>query len=90
MKINDVAIYRVTWSDAQDSDGNWTDIKDIQNHELATCQDVGWMVHRDETRLVLMRSRIVEKDEELREGGGHIAIPNSWVIKVERLEPVIR
>lgn len=89
MDIDNIPVCRVTWVDAQDSDGNWTDIKDIKNHELATCQDVGWLVHKDETRIVLMRSRIVEKDRELREGGGHIAIPNSWVIKVERLEPII-
>jgi hypothetical protein len=89
MDMDLIPMVRVTWQDAQDSDGCWTLVEDIVNHELATCQDVGWMVHRDEDKLVLMRSRIVEEDPELKEGGGHIAIPNSWVIKVEQLQTVL-
>ncbi len=89
MKITDVPMVRVTWQDAQDSDGCWTDIKDIVGHELATCQDVGWMVYKDDIKVVIMRSRIVEKDQELKEGGGHTAIPASWIINIEHLAPVL-
>lgn len=89
MNISEVPMVRVTWRDAMDSDGNWTDIEDIVGHELATCQDVGWMVYKDDHKIVIMRSRIVEKDQELKEGGGHTAIPASWVIKVEHLTPVL-
>ena len=89
MDMNDVPMVRVTWRDAQDSDGCWTPVEDIVDHKLATCQDVGWMVHNDDNKVIIMRSRIVEEDPVLLEGGGHIAIPSSWVIKVEHLFPVL-
>jgi len=34
-----------------------------------------------------MRSRVVTEDNELEEGSAYIAIPQSWVIKVEELTP---
>ena len=75
---------RLTWQDAQDSDGAWTEIDDILKHECAVCQEVGWLVHNDQEKVIVMRSRIVA--EELQEGGAYIAIPNSWVIKIEELK----
>lgn len=75
---------RLTWQDAQDSDGTWTEIDDILKHECAVAQEVGWLVHNDQEKVIVMRSRIVA--EELQEGGAYIAIPNSWVIKIEELK----
>ena len=86
MKIEDVPMVRVTWKDAQDSDGSWASLADIIAHEPATCQEVGWLVHKDNTKIIVMRSRICSKSDELEEGGGHIAIPNDWVIKIEELK----
>jgi hypothetical protein len=84
MDIKDIPMVRLTWQDAQDSDGTWTDIDDIINHECAVCQEVGWLVHNDQEKIIVMRSRIVA--EELQEGGAYIAIPNSWVIRIEELQ----
>ncbi len=84
MDMNLVPMVRLTWQDAQDSDGSWTDIDDIINHECAVCQEVGWLVHNDQEKIIVMRSRIVA--EELQEGGAYIAIPNSWVIRIEELQ----
>tara|TARA_R110000851_G_scaffold274773_1_gene427337 strand:- start:136 stop:468 length:333 start_codon:yes stop_codon:yes gene_type:complete len=78
-----VPMVRLTWLDAQDSDGSWTDIQDILDHECAVCQEVGWLVLNDSKKVIVMRSRIVA--EELLEGGAYIAIPHSWVIKIEEL-----
>ena len=75
---------RLTWQDAQDSDGTWTEIDDILKHECAVAQEVGWLVHNAQEKVIVMRSRIVA--EELQEGGAYIAIPNSWVIKIEELK----
>ena len=86
MDINSIPMVRLTWSDAQDSDGSWTDIEDIIAHEPAICQEVGWLVYSDEDKVIVMRSRIVTEDNNLKEGGGHIAIPFSWVIKIEELK----
>lgn len=84
MDLTDVPMVRLTWQDAQDSDGAWTAIEDIVNHECAVAQEVGWLVHNDQEKVIVMRSRIVA--EELQEGGAFIAIPNSWVIKIEELK----
>lgn len=87
MDIDQVPIVRLTWQDAQDSNGCWTTIEDIIEHEPAICQEVGWLVVNDADKVVIMRSRIVE--DELETGGGHIAIPKSWVIKIEELTPKV-
>ena len=84
MDLTDIPMVRLTWQDAQDSDGAWTPIEDIVNHECAVAQEVGWLVHNDQEKVIVMRSRIVA--EELQEGGAFIAIPNSWVIKIEELK----
>lgn len=84
MDITDIPMVRLTWQDAQDSDGTWTEIDDILKHECAIAQEVGWLVHNDQEKVIVMRSRIVA--EELQEGGAYIAIPNSWVIKIEELK----
>jgi len=84
MDMTDIPMVRLTWQDAQDSDGAWTEIEDILKHECAVAQEVGWLVHNDQEKVIVMRSRIVA--EELQEGGAFIAIPNSWVIKIEELK----
>ena len=84
MDMTDIPMVRLTWQDAQDSDGTWTEIDDILKHECAVAQEVGWLVHNDQEKVIVMRSRIVA--EELQEGGAFIAIPNSWVIKIEELK----
>jgi hypothetical protein len=83
MDIKDVPMVRLTWQDAQDSDGCWTAIEDIISHQPAVCQEVGWLVHSDDDKVIIMRSRIVA--EELQEGGAYIAIPQSWVLQIEEL-----
>lgn len=82
--MKDIPMVRLTWKDAQDSDGTWTDIEVILDAECAVCQEVGWLVLNDAERVIIMRSRIVE--EELQEGGAYIAIPQSWVLKIEQLQ----
>jgi hypothetical protein len=83
MKIKDIPMVRLTWQDAQDSDGNWTPIEDILKHECAVAQEVGWLVYDSDDKVIIMRSRLVA--EELEEGGAYIAIPKDWVLKVEEL-----
>lgn len=83
MDMNLVPMVRLTWQDAQDSDGSWTDIDDILKHDMAICQEVGWLVLNNEEKVIIMRSRIVA--EELQEGGAYIAIPHSWVLNIEEL-----
>jgi hypothetical protein len=83
MDIKDIPMVRLTWLDAQDSDGNWASIDDILNHQCSVAQEVGWLVMNGQDHVIVMRSRIVE--DTLQEGGAYIAIPQSWVIKIEEL-----
>ena len=43
--INKIPMVRVTWLAARDTETGWLDIKDVMGAPLATCQEVGWMVH---------------------------------------------
>jgi len=83
LDINDYPMVRVTWRDAQDSDGTWTDMKDIINHECAICQEVGYLVVDNSEKVIVMRSRIVSAEEDT--GGAYIAIPKSWVVQIDYL-----
>jgi hypothetical protein len=82
--IKKVPMVRLTWRDARDTETGWLDIKDVINAPLAVCQEVGWMIHNNEEKIIIMRS--YSKDKEEISGGGAIAIPKSWVIKIEYLE----
>jgi hypothetical protein len=75
---------RITWLDARDTETGWLDIKDVIDAPLAVCQEVGWLVTNNPDKIVIMRSYCKDKDEV--SGGGAIAIPKSWVTKIEYLE----
>jgi len=81
--IKKVPMVRVTWLDARDTETGWLDIKDVMNAPLATCQEVGWLIHNNKEKVIIMRS--YSKDKEDITGGGAIAIPKGWVIKIEYL-----
>ena len=81
--IKKVPMVRVTWLDARDTETGWLDIKDVISAPLATCQEVGWLVHNNKEKVIIMRSYSKDKDEI--SGGGAIAIPKGWVTKIEYL-----
>jgi len=82
--IKKVPMVRLTWRDARDTETGWLDIKDVINAPLAVCQEVGWMIHNNEEKVIIMRSYSKDKDDI--SGGGAIAIPKGWVSKIEYLE----
>lgn len=82
--IKKVPMVRLTWRDARDTETGWLDIKDVINAPLAVCQEVGWMVHNNDEKIIIMRSYSKDKDDI--SGGGAIAIPKGWVTKIEYLE----
>jgi len=44
---------------------------------------VGWMVVKNQEKIVIMRSWCIDKDDN--HGGGAVAIPRGWVTKIEYL-----
>lgn len=93
MDIADIPMVVVTWRDAQESDGSWTNVEDILKHDCAICQDVGFLVLNNDDKLIVMRSMILKNgtledmNEELEEGSSYIAIPKCWVLNVQELVP---
>ena len=83
MNIEKVPMVRVTWLDARDTETGWLDIKEVINAPLAVCQEVGWMIHNGDERIVIMCSYSKDKDDIT--GGGAIAIPKDWLKKIEYL-----
>ena len=81
--IKKVPMVRLTWRDARDTETGWLDIKDVINAPLAVCQEVGWMIHNNDEKIIIMRSYSKDKDDI--SGGGAIAIPKGWVSKIEYL-----
>jgi len=81
--IKKVPMVRVTWLDARYTESGWLDIKDVMDAPLATCQEVGWLIHNNKEKVIIMRSYSKDKDDI--SGGGAIAIPKGWVTKIEYL-----
>ena len=82
--IKKVPMVRVTWLDARDTETGWLSAKEIIEAPLAECQEVGWLMVNNDTKVVVMRSWCMDKDDN--HGGGAIAIPKGWVTKIEYLE----
>jgi len=66
----------VTWLDAKDGQTGWHSIDDIQKERLATCYSTGWLMYKDETKIIIMAD-YSEFDGD-KEGGRHITIPTGW------------
>ena len=63
MKIDEVPMVRVTWTDARDMETGWVSIKEIFKAPLANCQDVGWMVVNNDEKIVIMRSWAFDEEK---------------------------
>ena len=64
--INKTPMVRVTWLDARDTETGWLDIKEVTNAPLAVCQEVGWMIHNGEEKIIIMRSYSKDKDDIIK------------------------
>ena len=77
----------IHWLDAQDGDGGWTPIAQVIKHSLAQVYDVGWIVHEDEKKIIIMGSICWEGvDKKELDGGRFCSIPKSWINKIWYLD----
>ena len=74
----------VTWLDAKDGQTGWHSIEDIEKEKLATCYSVGWLMVRNNEKVIIMAD-YSEFDGD-KEGGRHIAIPTGWVRTITYLK----
>lgn len=84
ININSIPMVRLSWDDARDTETGWLSLKEMVNAPLAKCQEVGWMLVKNDEKVVVMRSWCVDQGDN--HGGGCIAIPRGWVTKIEYLE----
>ncbi len=84
MDIEDKRMVRLTWVDAQESCTGWSDWEDMVDSPLAECQEVGWLIVNNDEKVVMMRSWHAAEEQ----GGACIAIPKTWVLKIEELVPI--
>ena len=77
----------IHWRDAQDGDCGWTPIAQVLKHGLAQVYDVGWIVHEDEKKIIIMGSICWEGvDKKELDGGRFCSIPKSWINKIWYLD----
>ena len=60
----------VTWLDAKDGQTGWHSIEDIQKERLAMCHSTGWLMFKDETKIIIMAD-YSEFDGEKEGGPSH-------------------
>ena len=61
---------------------------DIEKEKLATCYSVGWLMVRNDEKVIIMADYSEFEDD--KEGGRHIAIPNGWVKSVTHLKEKLK
>lgn len=76
-------LVRIEWFDAIDGEPGWQDIDKIKALELPRVIDVGWKIHEDDKKVILMASFLDDIEGDV--GGRYIAIPKSWINKVTKL-----
>jgi hypothetical protein len=75
---------RVTWFDSQQTgDGGWTSREDVCNCVLHPVTTVGYLIHRDEIRLVLAQS--IGSGDNIQ---GVMVIPVFSIHRLEELAPI--
>ena len=88
MDLKDAPMVKVTWVDAQETNAGWQSLDEMQAAPLAKCQEIGVLIVNDYEKVVVCRSRVVDDgfEEEFEDtGGACIAIPKSWVVRIDRL-----
>jgi hypothetical protein len=88
MDLKDAPMVKVTWVDAQESNAGWQSLDEMQAAPLAKCQEIGVLIVNDYEKVVVCRSRVIDDGfaEEFEDmGGACIAIPKSWVVRIDRL-----
>ena len=80
----DKPLVLVTWLDAKTDRQVGTQSKISRKKNLATCYSVGWLMVRNNEKVIIMADYSELKDD--KEGGRHIAIPNGWVKSVTYLK----
>lgn len=69
----------VRWHDAETKYTGWADLEEIKKHQPPVAQSVGWELHRDSVRLILVASLIDEQ------GSCDTTIPIGMIVEEKEL-----
>lgn len=84
MSARGMELVLLEWVDIEAHAG-WKSVREARDARPVRCRDVGWILHRDESRLVLVRSRNASGDV------GDVAVfPAGCIVRVTPLAPVAR
>ena len=75
---------KITWVDPCQCDEAWTPEKEILDHDVAECEDVGWIYKKTKSNLWLFSS--YSEDEDGLSVGGLTAFPMGCIKKIEILK----
>jgi len=86
--MSNYPLVKVTWHDAQEGEEGWQDIEKCIETPMAICYSVGWLISRDEEKIVLMATAgKCQTEDKISSGGDCTAIPANWTTKIEYLVP---
>ena len=72
---------KITWVDICQCDEAWTPEKEILDHDVAECEDVGWIYKKTRDKLWLFTS--YSEDEYGFSVGGLTCIPTGVIKKIK-------
>lgn len=76
---------KVNWVDSRQPTASWVFLRDFTAEAPCCCKSVGWIVHRDETVIVLAAS-MADVDGEAAQISGVLHIPMCSVVAVAMLD----
>ena len=73
----------ITWRDAIEMEAGWHDMQTITKQKTATCKTVGWLVDKNDERIVIAST--IEGPSDSLSGGSVHSIPTDWCQSIQRL-----
>ena len=81
--MTELQLVLVVWNDAVEMQSGWHDIEDIKKHAITKCKTVGWLIDKNEERIVIAST--VEGPADSLSGGSVHAIPTDWCQSIQPL-----
>ena len=81
--MTELQLVLVVWNDAVEMESGWHNIEDIRKHTIAKCKTVGWLVDKNDERIVIAST--MEGPSDSLSGGSVHSIPTDWCQSIQTL-----
>ena len=85
--MTELQLVLIVWNDAVEMQSGWHDMEDIKKHAITKCKTVGWLIDKNEERIVIAST--VEGPADSLSGGSVHAIPTDWCQSIQPLSTYI-